>query len=315
MFNSTPAAFIAALMLVIGAPALADTPAKSTAGTISGELLQVDRGAAHIWLAWPRPGDKIELTVTDPTAKERLSQANIRDQTGNSSGDIVQTEVDDTANPTSATKNITVERPVSVANRLITLTIALAILALIAASVTRWRPWNFLIGVNNRYSNSQTQIVLWFGAVAVMYLTAVLVRLSALGFDYIGGVDLPANLIALTGLSALTFGGAKVITVQKIDTAKKAGLATPKANPGTPNILTDLVTNDSGQADFGDFQMILITLAAVAIFVLSAFHFLGLLAVEHTVTLPDVDTTLLSGFGLGQGAYLIKKAALKPGEG
>jgi hypothetical protein len=27
-----------------------------------------------------------------------------------------------------------------------------------------------------------------------------------------------------------------------------------------------------------------------------------------TVTLPDVDTTILSAFGLGQGAYLAKKA-------
>jgi hypothetical protein len=26
------------------------------------------------------------------------------------------------------------------------------------------------------------------------------------------------------------------------------------------------------------------------------------------VTLPDVDTTILSAFGLGQGAYLAKKA-------
>jgi len=79
--------------------------------------------------------------------------------------------------------------------------------------------------------------------------------------------------------------------------------------------MRDLVTNDSGQADFGDFQMILITAAAVVIFLLSACYFLGMLSFETNVTLPDIDTTLLSTFGLGQGAYLLKKAALKLGDG
>jgi hypothetical protein len=32
-------------------------------------------------------------------------------------------------------------------------------------------------------------------------------------------------------------------------------------------------------------------------------------SLRRHVTFPDVDTTLLSGFGLGQGAYLIKKMA------
>jgi hypothetical protein len=33
------------------------------------------------------------------------------------------------------------------------------------------------------------------------------------------------------------------------------------------------------------------------------------------VALPDIDTAPLSGFGIGQGAYLVKKAATPLGKG
>jgi hypothetical protein len=66
--------------------------------------------------------------------------------------------------------------------------------------------------------------------------------------------------------------------------------------------------------------MILISFAAVAIFAWTSFYFLGSLdivngLVAKTTTLPDVDSALLGAFGLGQGAYLVKKAALPSGQG
>jgi hypothetical protein len=61
--------------------------------------------------------------------------------------------------------------------------------------------------------------------------------------------------------------------------------------------------------------MILISLLASVLFLISCVHFLGMLALEPIITLPDVDSSLLAGFGVGQGAYLVKKAALKVGEG
>jgi hypothetical protein len=187
---------------------------------------------------------------------------------------------------------------------------------LIAGAATSWQPQRFIVGVDNRYSNSQTQIVLWFGAVAVVYLSAVVLRLFYLGSDFIGGVSLPEHLIELSALSALTFGGAKAITVQKIATAQLAAPNTDvKPSAARSNVFRDLFTNDKGEADFGDFQMILITCAAAAIFLLSAAHFFGLLMLDNPTTLPDVDSTLLAGFGVGQGAYLVKKAAVKVGEG
>ena len=204
--------------------------------------------------------------------------------------------------------------------RVETFLIVAAILALVLMAVTRFRPQSLLIGKDGRYSNSQVQMALWFGAVVLVYASAVWIRFEWLGSDYIGGVGLTANLVALSGLSAISFGGAKVITLQKI--ANQGGSSPPGSSPPagkTPaakaNLITDLFQNDQGDADLGDVQMILFTVAAVAIFLLASFHFLGKLQYASSVTLPEVDTTLLAGFGLGQGAYLFKKAALPLGQG
>ena len=84
---------------------------------------------------------------------------------------------------------------------------------------------------------------------------------------------------------------------------------------GIGRLIPDLMQNDNGDADLGDAQMILAALAAVVLFMAAAFHFLGRLAMSTQIVLPDVDTALLSIFGLGQGAYLVKKAALPLGQG
>jgi hypothetical protein len=75
------------------------------------------------------------------------------------------------------------------------------------------------------------------------------------------------------------------------------------------------VLNDFGAADLGDFQMILISGVATLIFAAASWEFLTLVDIIRTTTLPDVDTALLGSFGVGQGAYLLKKAALPNGVG
>ena len=160
---------------------------------------------------------------------------------------------------------------------------------------------------------------LWFSAVAVVYLSANILRGFLLGGDYIGGVSLPTNLIVLTGLSAFTFGAARAITTQKAGAAANAptDAAVPKplaVNPNPPSV-SDLVQNDNKTTDLGDIQMILVTLAAVAIFICQSFWYLTSLPISKSVILPDVDSALLATFGLGQGAYLFKKAASPFGAG
>ncbi|HEY4170640.1 MAG TPA: hypothetical protein VGM96_27850 [Reyranella sp.] len=207
-------------------------------------------------------------------------------------------------------------------------------------------PTRFLLGSDGRYSNSQCQLALWFGVAMTMYLAMIVLRVAKLDWTYLDGVALTANVMALTGLSALTFGAAKVVTVRKAENAIAAsaqGAAAAAATAGMsaqdvvtaatiaatsaakigggkpstpePDILTDLFQNDHGEVDIGDFQMIFVALTAVMIFGLACFNALAVLPYQMHVSLPDVDSSLLAGFGIGQGAYLVKKAALPLGKG
>lgn len=249
----------------------------------------------------------ILLDISGATTKFTVGAGLVTKLAHTEKGDLVVVHEDGAA--VTAIDSIT--RHVSGWHRLLALGIALLCLLVAAAIATRGRPQRFMIGVDNRYSNSQSQLVFWFGAVAIVYAATVALRIVVLGWDYVGGVDMPTNLIALTGLSAFSFGGAKVVTVAKVNAAAtQYPNVRAKASAPAPRLMADLVQNDSGQADLGDFQMILVTLVAVAIFLLTAFHFLGALELATpTTTLPDVDTGLLASFGIGQGAYLVKKAA------
>jgi hypothetical protein len=302
------------------------------------------------------------------------------------------------------------EEGVSAADRLLVLAAcALVILGLAAAS-TKGAPLKFIVGADNRYSNSKVQIAVWFWVVISSYLAAVVFRLWFAGWDFVGGVNIPQNLLVLSGLSAITYGGAKAITTSKVNAAMapkaQAPGATPTqggnpassnqprqnlgnpgtdanagqansnpananppvanaanqggANPPTPTAATaapanlsfafsgqisppamqfsgtgsfssvqnpknplkpgqerffrDLTQNDYGDFDFGDFQMVVVTLIAVGMYMLLVFHFLESVEFLKTASLPDVDTTILAGFGIGQGAYLAKKAGGNPGK-
>lgn len=193
----------------------------------------------------------------------------------------------------------------------------------LAEAVTWGAPLKFIVGKDNRYSNSLFQVALWFWVVISTYMATVVFRVWTAGGDWnlLGGVSIPQNLLVLSGMSALTFGGAKAITTAKankaIAIATAAGVTpNPKDDlePGQQRFFRDLVQNDKNEFDFGDFQMLVVTLLAVVMYLLLAYHFLGSTDPTKMATLPDVDTTILAAFGLGQGAYLTKKAAGNIGE-
>lgn len=312
-----PGVWVAGLLigcLSVGAAAGSDAAPAATAGsgapvagTIGASIVAIGTGGASVSLKLASGAATEQLPVKVAAEQKKLQHA--------AAGDEVQVVVDDVNTPRSITGVGKVCRPVDAWAVVLAMAVALVLLLGIACAVTHFRPQRFLVGVDNRYSNSQTQLALWFGAVATVYLATVGLRLAVLGWDFIGGVAITEHLLTLTGLSALTFGGAKVITTAKLDAAAQKGELPAKSAAIRPRLLTDLVQNDAGRADLGDFQMILVTLAAVGLFVLSALHGLGALELASTVTLPDVDSTMLSAFGLGQGAYLVKKAAVKAGEG
>jgi hypothetical protein len=348
--------------------------------SVKGNILQID--GQTLTVAVP---EKIKVIGSD--AQQKVSTF--------STGDTVLFTADkDEAQAASITKdNVTV--PVSVQGRLAAGFIALVLVFFVAGLATGrsnngklafGNPLSFCVGVDNRTSNSQTQMVFWSATVLVAYLTTIFLRGWMTGWSLLGGVGIPVNLLAFSGLSALSFGGARAITVSKVNAANaddsaptadasaqagavakdaqaKAAAATSAVGPaqatsnaagaaaaraaveatktaqmaqavadqttaqsangdadikaapaGTAHI-TQLFQNDMGQADLGDTQMILITLIAIGIYVATSFHQLGNLEIAQQVSLPDIDSYLLASFGIGQGAYLAKKAASNLGSG
>lgn len=158
-----------------------------------------------------------------------------------------------------------------------------------------------IVGEDNRYSKSKLQIAAWFFVLISTYISVFVVRFYYSDYNLIGGIGIPTNLLILSGLSALTFVAAKGITQGNVN----SGMHKPKAD--SPRF-ADLFQDDAGQVDLGDFQLVIITSIAIITYIVQIFGFLGVIELYRAVTLPDVDSTILASFGLGHGAYLIKKA-------
>lgn len=202
--------------------------------------------------------------------------------------------------------------------RLFVLSMVGLTLLFLAGVLTGWRPLKLIVGEDNRYSNSKFQMALWFWVLLTTYLAEITFRVSYQGWGLFGAVDIPQNLLVLSGLSAITYGGAKAITTAKADAAAQAQAAAPQnaaipvktsLKPGEERFFRDLVQDDYSHFDFGDFQMVVVTLIAVSMYLILVFHSLAFIADTKSISLPDVDTTIPASFGLGQGAYLTKKAA------
>jgi hypothetical protein len=330
-------------------------------------------------------GKAYQVKVNDQALRAKLKQYHVGDHVRVDINEADQKEeLKDLLGASAAPKD-----GICVAYRLLVLIgCALVILGL-AALATQGSPLKFIVGMDNRYSNSKFQIAVWFWIVLTTYLAVVVFRLWYAGWDFFGGVSIPQHLLELSGLSAITYGGAKAITTSKVNAAMApktggpdganpanppatnqpnqnagaqvaaAAAAPPNANPpnsnpaypggaGTPpaalnfafsgsiappamqfsgtgsfsavqnpknplkpgeeRFFRDLVQNDVGGFDFGDFQMVVVTLVAVGMYMMLIFHFLESIQFLKTASLPDVDTTILASFGLGQGAYLAKKA-------
>jgi hypothetical protein len=174
--------------------------------------------------------------------------------------------------------------------------------------ITESHPWGFALGLDWRLSNSQTQIYLWFLAFTIVYFAELGLRVCYTG--YFGGIGAPAKLLALTGISALTFGAARANTTLKVlanPDAAAADKGVPELGRSRLEHFKDLFRNDKGRLDLGDFQMIVLTGGAITIYLVLSITFLKTLDFAGHVDLPPVDETLLGGTAATQGAYLLKK--------
>ena len=263
-------------------------------------------------------GELVTLKVDEKT----LGPETVEDLTNFSQGDTVWLRV--SADRTSLAKVDCV--PVPGGERLLALAIPAATLILFTLLLSWGGALHFLMGVDGHYSKSKFQLAVWFGALVSIYLATYCLRWRyGAGF---GGISIPAHLALISGISAFTFAAAKSIAVTKKGAdGAAAGVASAKTPQGdvVPPVppqpvappkgaaqqwkfIRDLLTDSSGNAELGDYQMLVILLIAVGTYLFQAYHFLGTITFAE-VKLPDVDSTILAAFGLGQGAYLGNKVA------
>jgi hypothetical protein len=281
-------------------------------------------------------GATYHLLAKDMVIKDRLKELH--------GGDYVSVLF----SPDKSLKTFSVETvPVEQSTRLWIFAASALIFFLLYWLFSGFHPSSLIMGEDGRYSNSKFQIVVWFAVLITTYIAMLWLRAFALGWDYWGGINIPQNLLLISGMSAFTFGAAKGITTAKVADAKLKGNADPKNSANAKaSLMANLTQNDGvttappaavvvpvpGQKaaeavlfvaghvkppvlDLGDFQMVVITLLAVSVYLVLVFHFSAVLAKTSVIMLPDVDTTILATFGLGHGAYLAKKAVSNVGEG
>jgi hypothetical protein len=305
-----------------------------------------EKGAVAANLKPPQPHQiKGKITSIDPSGLsfEMLANGSIRNVVVDAGpavsaakrlkvGDVANVDVTNAPPAEKATKvEVPVTSPTWPVIAVVLLGSLLFIYLLTKLLLSRRPVLELILGLDGRYSNSKFQMTLWFGVLMVTYLAAVVFRAIGSGGLLIGGVDIPQNLLLLSGLSALSFAGAKAITSanvknQAVNTDTKttaapnqqpapapppAGAAAlpPRPQPATTkrSFPGDLINDDYGVLSFARFQIMVITLIAVAVYVARVVAFFSNLSLAGRVSLPDVDTTILAAFGLGQGAYLTNK--------
>ena len=315
------------------------------------ELELADRTDFAATAAGPEPcdpGPAVEIRIQGQTLKDGLARWKAGDQVI-ATVSVVRTGVAELATLQDVQAQVLqLRNPWEPAIALFSFPVLVILLTMLSRNVRKL----IFIGQDGRWSNSTTQMTLWFTLWVSAYIATSVLRWTS-SHHFVGSITTPSTLLALSGLSGLTFAGAKGITANKVTNqvptpipgtlptvpglvgssaplspasegtpAMPAPAATPVV-PGTrafPNgkrnhikasrtSLADLLKDDRGNFDFGDFQMLVMTFVAVISYGIAVYYFLTVLEARASVSLPDVDTTVLAMFGVGQGAYLAKKAS------
>jgi hypothetical protein len=155
----------------------------------------------------------------------------------------------------------------------------------------------FLIGHDKRVSTSKTIAVIWTLVVAGALIALVYASLR----NHPEALD-ATDAAGVMGQYALLFGGplgaailAKGIVTSQV---KKDPAAKPPATSTGP---TDLILNDAGEADLGDFQYVLFNAVALLFVV-------GMLLHEPVKGLPHIPDVLLGLTSVSAVGYVGKKA-------
>jgi hypothetical protein len=159
-------------------------------------------------------------------------------------------------------------------------------------------------GKDNRASTSKSVALAWTYAIGYGLLALLALKLmgDSKAWDTVTGPDsLQEEYLLLLGgpyAAAIIAKYAAVATV-----AGDAKTSEPRANPSPGNDVKNLIADDQGDTDLGDFQYVLFNLVAL-------LFFLGTLTSDPRAAFPDLPP-LLVGLTLTSAAtYTAKKAAI-----
>ena len=176
--------------------------------------------------------------------------------------------------------------------------VLLLLLVFMAAS-----PWRGLfIGQDNRVSTSKTVATVWTMIVAAALLGAV--------YANIIGHPQPLTKMGETGIVgqyALLFGGplgAAILAKQIVNVQTASGTST-KTVASSPS-LGDLIANDNGDTDLGDFQYVLFNFVALVYVIAQLVH-------APSDGLPHIPDVLLGLTSVSAVGYVGKKALVPSG--
>jgi hypothetical protein len=174
--------------------------------------------------------------------------------------------------------------------------------------VRAYRFRTLIIGMDNRWSTSKLQPVLWtyailFGVLALMLAKAMK---NPAGFEALTKMksdDWDVYLILLGGPFA-AFVLAKFSTSAKVDdgTVQKTTADTSTLNPLKG--VGEVVSDDSGNGSLGDTQYFAFNLVALA-------YFLGVLCANLQKGFPDLPSILVGLTSVSAATYVAKKAVEK----
>jgi hypothetical protein len=166
------------------------------------------------------------------------------------------------------------------------------------------------IGLDDRTSTSKLQPLLWTYAI-LWALISLLAGGGVEEFEDALGQELGEEYFLLLGGPYLVAIASKAKTTSDVNRAAETGEENPKppksadVPSGPKERIAEIVTNDEGSVDLGDFQYAAFTLLTLTFF---AWAFIA----SPSEGLPAIPGTLLVLTGVSQAAYLGKKVLIPP---
>jgi hypothetical protein len=154
-----------------------------------------------------------------------------------------------------------------------------------------------VIGQDGRVSTSKTIAAVWTLVVAAILFALVYASL----LDHSQALD-ATNASGVVGKYALLFGGPLGAAILAKGIVTRQVTQNPSAKtPAKSTSLTDLVANDGGDVDLGDFQYVLFNLVAFVFVIATLLH-------DPLKGLPDIPAVLLGLTSVSAVGYVGKKA-------